>query len=176
MMYIFLSKLVREKEKVYGVDMTKEQREIAERHKEYQAKEFWYSKSNVVFINGYIEKLIEISDNSIDLIISSYVVNLYPNKKDVFSEAFRVIKPGEMYFSDVYSVRRIPEKLLYVPILHGKFLSGALYWNDFLSLLKNVGFKSPRCVKDSIITIQNEDIEKKLDLLNFSVQHIDYLK
>ena len=119
----------------------------------------------------------EISDNSIDLIVSNCVVNLCPNKKDVFSEAFRVLKPGgEMYFSDVYSDRRIPEKLLHDPVLHGECLSGALYWNDFLSLVKSVGFKSPRLVKDSIITIQNEDIEKKLDLLNFSVQLIDYLK
>jgi hypothetical protein len=58
-------------------------------------------------------------------------VNLCPNKKDVFSEAFRAIKPGEMYFSDVYSVKRISEKLLYVPILHGKFLSGAYIGTTF---------------------------------------------
>jgi len=163
-----LSKLVGEKGKVYGVDMTKEQLEIAERHKEYQAKAFGYSKSNVVFINGYIEKLTEISDNSIDLIVSNCVVNLCPNKKEVFSEAFRVLKPGgEMYFSDVYSDRRIPEKLLHDPVLHGECLSGALYWNDFLSLVKSVGFKSPRLVKDSIITIQNEEIEKKIGFAKF---------
>ena len=59
----FLSKLVGEKGKVYGVDMTKEQLEISERHKEYQSKAFGYSKSNIVIINGYIEKLTEISDN-----------------------------------------------------------------------------------------------------------------
>ena len=157
-----LSKLVGEKGKVYGVDMTKEQLEIAEKYKDYQAKAFGYEKSNVEFINGYIEKLTDIPDNSIDLIVSNCVVNLCPNKKDVFSEAYRVLKPGgEMYFSDVYSDRRIPLELLHDPVLHGECLSGALYWNDFLSLVKSVGFKSPRLVKDKKITIENEEIEKK---------------
>ena len=164
-----LSKLVGEKGKVYGVDMTKEQLDLAEKYKEHQAKVFGYSKSNVEFINGYIEKLTEIPDNSIDLVVSNCVVNLSPNKKEVFSEAYRVLKPGgEMYFSDVYSDRRIPEKLLHDPVLHGECLSGALYWNDFLSLVKQVGFKSPRLVKDRVITIENEEIEKIIGFAKFN--------
>ena len=163
-----LSKLVGEKGKVFGVDMTKQQLDIAEKYKDYQAKAFGYSKSNVEFINGYIEKLTEIPDNSIDLIVSNCVVNLSPNKKDVFSAAYRVLKPGgEMYFSDVYSDRRIPEKLLHDPVLHGECLSGALYWNDFLSLVKEVGFKSPRLVKNRNINIENEQIEKIIGFANF---------
>ena len=163
-----LSKLVGEKGQVYGVDMTKEQLEIAEKYKEHQAKVYGYSKSNVEFINGYIEKLTEIPDNSIDLVVSNCVVNLSPNKNQVFSEAYRVLKPGgEMYFSDVYSDRRIPEKLLHDPVLHGECLSGALYWNDFLSLVKQVGFKSPRLVKDRVINIQNEQIEKIIGFAKF---------
>ena len=163
-----LSKLVGEKGKVFGVDMTKEQLELAEKYKEHQAKVYGYSKSNVEFINGYIEKLTEIPDNSIDIVVSNCVVNLSPNKKSVFSEAYRVLKPGgEMYFSDVYSDRRIPEKLLHDPVLHGECLSGALYWNDFLSLVKEVGFKSPRLVKDRPITIENEQIEKIIGFAKF---------
>ena len=163
-----LSKLVGENGKVFGVDMTKQQLEIAEKYKEHQAKVFGYSKSNVQFINGYIEKLTEIPDNSIDLIVSNCVVNLSPDKKSVFSEAFRVLKPGgEMYFSDVYSDRRIPEKLLHDPVLHGECLSGALYCNDFLSIVREVGFKSPRLVKDRVINIQNEQIEKIIGFAKF---------
>ena len=163
-----LSKLVGENGKVFGVDMTKQQLEIAEKYKEHQAKVFGYSKSNVQFINGYIEKLTEIPDNSIDLIVSNCVVNLSPDKKSVFSEAFRVLKPGgEMYFSDVYSDRRIPEKLLHDPVLHGECLSGALYWNDFLSIVREVGFKSPRLVKDRVINIQNEKKKKIIGFAKF---------
>ena len=163
-----LSKLVGEKGKVYGVDMTAEQSNIAEKYKEYQTKVYGYSKPNVEFIKGYIENLEAIPDNSIDLIVSNCVVNLSPNKKDVFKEAYRVLKPGgEMYFSDVYSDRRIPEKLLHDPILHGECLSGALYWNDFLSLVKTVGFKSPRLVKDRPLSITNKDIEKLIGFAKF---------
>ena len=163
-----LSKLVGEKGKVYGVDMTEEQLNIAEKYKEYQTKVYGYSKPNVEFIKGYIENLEAITDNSIDLIVSNCVVNLSPNKKDVFKEAYRVLKPGgEMYFSDVYSDRRIPEKLLHDPILHGECLSGALYWNDFLSLVKTVGFKSPRLVKDRPLSITNKDIEKLIGFAKF---------
>ena len=163
-----LSKLVGEKGKVYGVDMTEEQLNIAEKYKEYQTKAYGYSKPNVEFIKGYIENLEAIPDNSIDLIVSNCVVNLSPNKKDVFKEAYRVLKPGgEMYFSDVYSDRRIPEKLLHDPILHGECLSGALYWNDFLSLVKTVGFKSPRLVKDRPLSLTNKDIEKLIGFAKF---------
>ena len=163
-----LSKLVGEKGKIYGVDMTEEQLNIAEKYKEYQTKVYGYSKPNVEFIKGYIENLEAIPDNSIDLIVSNCVVNLSPNKKDVFKEAYRVLKPGgEMYFSDVYSDRRIPEKLLHDPILHGECLSGALYWNDFLSLVKTVGFKSPRLVKDRPLSITNKDIEKLIGFAKF---------
>ena len=134
----------------------------------YQTKAYGYSKPNVEFIKGYIENLEAIPDNSIDLIVSNCVVNLSPNKKDVFKEAYRVLKPGgEMYFSDVYSDRRIPEKLLHDPILHGECLSGALYWNDFLSLVKTVGFKSPRLVKDRPLSITNKDIEKLIGFAKF---------
>ena len=163
-----LSKLVGEKGKVYGVDMTQEQLDIAEKYKDYQAKAFGYTQSNVQFIKGYIENLTEIKDNSIDLIVSNCVVNLCPNKKNVFKEAYRVLKPGgEMYFSDVYSDRRIPEKLLFDPVLHGECLSGALYWNDFLSIVKSVGFKSPRLVKDKVINIENKEIEDKIGFAKF---------
>ena len=163
-----LSKLVGEKGKIYGVDMTEEQLNIAEKYKEYQTKVYGYSKPNVEFIKGYIENLEAIPDNSIDLIVSNCVVNLSPNKKDVFKEAYRVLKPGgEMYFSDVYSDRRIPEKLLHDPILHGECLSGALYWNDFLSLVKTVGFKSPRLAKDRPLSITNKDIEKLIGFAKF---------
>lgn len=69
---------------------------------------YGFSKSNVEFIEARIEK-IPLDDNSIDVVISNCVVNLSPSKKEVFAEIRRVLKPGgELYFSDVYSDRRIP--------------------------------------------------------------------
>ena len=163
-----LSKLVGEKGHVIGVDMTKEQLAIATKYEEYQAKQFGFAKSNVKFINGYIEDLKDIENNSVDIIVSNCVINLCKNKTKIFQEAFRVLKEGgEMYFSDVYSDRRIPEKLLHDPVLHGECLSGAMYWNDFLNTVKKVGFKSPRLMKDKRIIITNDEIEKKIGFANF---------
>jgi len=136
-----LSKLVGQEGFVVGVDMTEEQINIANKYIDYHMKKFGYSKSNVEFKKGYIERLNEIGlqDNSFDIIVSNCVINLSPDKESVLKEAYRVLKPGgELYFSDVYSDRRIPNELINDPILYGECLSGALYWNDFLNLAKQV--------------------------------------
>ena len=72
-----------------------------------------YKTSNMRFLNGHIEYLDQagIADGSIDLIISNCVINLSPDKEQVLREAYRVLAAGgEMYFSDVYSDRRVPEE------------------------------------------------------------------
>lgn len=70
----------------------------------------------------------EIAGGSVDVIISNCVVNLSPNKLKVFEECFRILKEGgELYFSDVYSDRRIPKSLQDDEVLWGECISGALY-------------------------------------------------
>jgi ubiquinone/menaquinone biosynthesis C-methylase UbiE len=71
-----------------------------------------YSSTNMRFIEGHIELLdvAGVADESMDLIISNCVVNLSPDKPRVLQQAYRVLAPGgELYFSDVYSDRRLPE-------------------------------------------------------------------
>lgn len=61
---------------------------------------------------GEIEKLVGISDESQDLVISNCVINLSPDKASVLREVYRVLAPGgEMYFSDVYCDRRLPKEV-----------------------------------------------------------------
>lgn len=82
-------------------------------HAEEYSKTLGYRNSNMRFLNGHIEYLDQagILDGSVDLIISNCVVNLSPDKEQVLREAYRVLAPGgEMYFSDVYSDRRVPEE------------------------------------------------------------------
>jgi len=162
-----ISKLVGPKGKVIGIDMTEEQLKWANMHKDFHAKAFGHAESNVEFIQGYIEKL-PLADNSVDIIVSNCVVNLSPDKHAVLSEAYRVLKPGgEMYFSDVYSSRRIPQALREDSVLFGECLSGALYWNDFVRLAQKVGFLDPRLVKDAEITIDNKALEEKIGYIDF---------
>lgn len=165
-----LSALTGEDGWVVGVDMTEEQLEVAERHKEYHARQFGYAKPNVEFRQGYIEdlKAVGIQDESQDIIVSNCVLNLSPDKLSVLQEAYRVLKEGgEFYFSDVYADRRISSELVDDPVLYGECLSGALYWNDFLRLAKEAGFADPRLVKSSPITIDNPEAEAKIGHIRF---------
>lgn len=165
-----LSALVGENGSIVGIDMTDEQLAIANEHIDYHAKQFSYAKPNVQFLKGYIEKLDELNlpDNSFDIIISNCVINLSPDKEAVLKSAYRLLKPGgEMYFSDVYSNKRIPETLVNDPVLYGECLSGALYWNDFINLAKRCGFADPRLVEDRPLNIGNAKIEERIGHIDF---------
>lgn len=163
-------KLVGETGEVVGVDMTDEQLEVAKKHIDYHAKEFGYKNPNVSFVKGNIENLDELcfEPESFDLIISNCVINLVEDKNKVIKDAYNLLKPGgEMYFSDVYSDRRIPKSLKEDQVLWGECLSGALYWNDFIRASKEAGFIDPRVVESKPITIENKELEAKVGLIQF---------
>lgn len=165
-----LSALVGEKGYVVGVDMTEEQLQVANEYIDYHTQTWDYSKPNVEFHKGYIEKLDELGfeDESFDLIISNCVINLSSDKNAVLQQAYRLLKPGgEMYFSDVYSDRRVPKSLVDNELLYGECLSGALYWNDFIQLAKTNGFADPRLVEDRPLGIENDDIKLLVKPINF---------
>ncbi len=156
-----LLKLVGPKGHVIGVDMTPEQLEVAQRY---------LLGNNVTLLEGDMENLesLGIGNNSVDVVVSNCVVNLSPNKKRIFGEIFRVLKPGgELYFSDVFTGRRIPKALAEDPILLGECLGGALYLEDFRRLLAEVGCHDYRVVSKDRIAIQSEEIEKKVGLTDF---------
>jgi arsenite methyltransferase len=166
-----LSALVGEGGVVVGVDMTPEQLSVAERYIDYHRDAFGYSAANVSFRLGYLERLHELglTDASFDLIVSNCVINLCADKEAVLREALRVLKPGgELYFADVYADRRVPAALRADPVLHGECLSGAMYWRDFLSLAKRVGFTDPRLVEARPLTINDRDIAARLAPAAFS--------
>ena len=151
---------------VVGVDMTPEQLHVAREAQEYHAQQFGYD--NVQFHEGLLEHLDEIDalkEGSFDLIISNCVINLCDDKEAVLRHCRSLLKPGgEMYFSDVYANRRVPQHLKDNEILWGECLSGALYWNDFQNLAKRVGFPDPRLVEDAgPIAIQSAAVQKVVD-------------
>ena len=170
-----LSQLVGQEGEVIGVDMTDEQLAVASKHIDYHTEKFGYKHSNVKFVKGNIEELekLNLEPNSFDLIISNCVINLAVDKEKVLGDVYKLLKPGgEMYFSDVYSDRRISKELQADPVLWGECLSGALYWNDFLRISRKVGFTDPRSVKNNPITIENKEVEERVgDIKFFSVTY-----
>lgn len=173
------SKLVGESGHVIGVDMTKEQIEIAIKYQDEQRERFGYKKSNVTFKEGYIEDLksIGIDDNSVDVVISNCVINLSPNKEQVFREIYRVLKPGgELYFSDVFSDRRIPENLANDPVLRGECLGGAMYVEDFRRLMSKVGWADFRYTTTTDFDLNSENLKRKIGFANFTSRTVRAFK
>lgn len=164
------SRLAGENGLVIGVDMTGEQIEVAQRHVDSMTRKFGYKQPNVEFKKGYIEDLksLGIEDDSVDVVISNCVINLSPDKKSVFSEIFRVLKPGgELYFSDIFSGRRIPAHLTGDPVLHGECLAGAMYIEDFRRLLTSLGCPDYRVTSKRKIQLGNPEIEEKTGMVDF---------
>lgn len=158
-----LAQLVGAPGRVIGVDMTAEQLRIANEYKGWHSEKFGFA--NVDFIEGDIENLgaLNIPANSIDVIVSNCVINLVEDKAAVFKAAYELLKPGgEIYFSDVYADRRLSEELRHDPVAQGECLGGALYWNDFLQIARNAGFRDPRLVTDRPLTIQNDELKERL--------------
>lgn len=156
-----LSKLAGPSGKVIGVDMTEEQLKVAKKY---------IKADNVEFLQGYMENLEElgIPSNAIDVVVSNCVINLSPEKRRLFSEIFRVLKPGgELYFADVFSGRRVPEALAEDPVLVGECLGGALYIEDFRRLLASIGCLDYRVVTRRRITLANPELEKKVGTIPF---------
>lgn len=165
-----LAQLVGEQGEVVGVDMTAEQLAVARAHAEWHRERFGYSRSNTRFLEGFIEQLdkLPLEPGSFDVVVSNCVVNLSPDKPAVFAGARRLLKAGgEMYFSDVYCDRRLPDAVRNHPVLYGECLGGALYWNDFLSMAKAAGFGDPRLVTSRPIEVLDPELKAALGQARF---------
>ncbi len=123
--------------KAYGLDMTDEMLALARRNQE-QA-----SVSNVEFLKGDIEH-IPLPDASVDVIISNCVINLAADKRKVFAEAFRVLKPGGRFaVSDVVVRGDVPQAVRRSMELWVGCVAGALEEKQFEAWLREAGFEHP---------------------------------
>ncbi len=137
------AKAVGEQGRVIGVDMTPEMVKKAWEN----AKKGGYR--NVEFRLGDIEYL-PVIDNSVDVILSNCVINLSPNKPQVFSEAFRVLRPGgKLTLSDVVLLRPLPQVLAGSAAAYLGCVAGASLKNDYLDMLKTAGFADVEVVGES---------------------------
>lgn len=100
--------------------------------------------SQVEFRLGEIEHL-PVADQSVDVIISNCVINLSPEKQQVYNEAFRVLKHGgRLAISDTVAVAPIPEHLLADMELYSACITGALTVDETKEILEKAGFSDIR--------------------------------
>ena len=121
--------------KVIGVDITSEMVEKARAN----ARKCGYS--NIDFRQGDLENM-PVADNYVDVVISNCVINLIPNKRMAFKEAFRVLKPGgRLAVSDVVLLRELPEFVKRSTEAYIGCLAGAVMKDEYLEIIRSAGFQ-----------------------------------
>ncbi len=136
------AKRVGEAGKVIGVDMTTEMVEKAREN----ASNGGYA--NVEFRLGEIEDL-PVVDGSVDVVISNCVINLVPNKKRAFSEAYRVLKPGgRLMISDLILLQELPEVIRESVQSYVGCLSGAILKDEYLRAIREAGFRDVGIIEE----------------------------
>ncbi len=133
--------------KVIGVDMTAEMLERARGN----ARKGGFD--NVEFRLGEIENL-PVGDNQVDIIISNCVVNLSPNKKRVFQEAFRVLKPGgRLMVSDIVLLKDLPEEIRGSVAAYVGCIAGATTKKEYLETIRAAGFEEASVLGEAAFSV-----------------------
>jgi len=105
--------------------------------------------TNVEFRLGEIEKL-PVEGNSIDVIISNCVINLSPDKEQVFKEAFRVLKSGgRLMVSDLVLIKELPDAIKESIEAYVGCLAGATRKDEYLKLITMAGFQGVKVISES---------------------------
>ena len=138
---------VGKKGRVIGVDMTPEMIEKAREN----AKQASYR--NVEFRLGEIENL-PVADNYVDVVISNCVINLVPDKRRVFMEAYRVLKPGgRLMISDIVLLRELSDVIKNSIEAYIGCLSGAIMRDEYMGAIRAAGFQEVRTVDETSFPI-----------------------
>lgn len=135
--------------KVIGVDMTPD---MVSRARENAAKS---GLNNIEFRLGEIENL-PVADKSVDIIISNCVINLVPDKRRVFEEAFRVLKPGgRLMISDMVLLKKLPETIMNSIEAYVGCLSGAVMRDEYLSIIGGAGFTGVKVMEETVYPVES---------------------
>ncbi|RFS18583.1 arsenite methyltransferase [Emticicia sp. C21] len=136
--------------KVYGIDFTANMIEKAKANAEK------LGFANVEFRLGDIED-IPLKDNLADVVVSNCVLNLVPNKKAVFAEIRRILKPsGHFSISDIVLVGELPDKIKDVAEMYAGCVAGAIQKTEYLNLIKESGFQNITLQKEKPILIPDD--------------------
>jgi arsenite methyltransferase len=120
----------------YGLDMTDEMLELAERNRAEAGI------GNATFVKGTIED-VPLGDASVDVVISNCVINLSTDKDAVLAEAFRVLRPGGRFaVSDIVLLRPLAPQWASLVGLWTGCIAGALLDGDYVAKLSSAGFSN----------------------------------
>jgi ubiquinone/menaquinone biosynthesis C-methylase UbiE len=134
---------------VIGVDITSEMVDKARAN----ARKGGYE--NIDFRQGDLENM-PVADSYVDVVISNCVINLVPNKRLVFKEAFRVLKPGgRLDISDVVLIRELPDFVKNSTRAYIGCLAGAIMKQEYLQIIANVGFTDISVAAESSFPVQS---------------------
>lgn len=123
---------------VYGLDMLDEMLNVANTAKRQVITHLGYD--NIIFLKGDMEK-IPLPDESVDVIISNCVINLIHNKRKVFFEIFRVLKPGgRIVISDVVTDTEPEISIRGDHNLSGECIAGAMVQQYLFDVLQKTNF------------------------------------
>jgi len=156
------SKKVGSTGQVIGVDMTPAMLEKA------RANKVKMNATNVDFRLGEIEHL-PVADNTVDVIISNCVINLSPDKPQVFREAFRTLKSGgKLAVSDIVTDGPLPEAVKNSLSAWAGCVAGAWDQKDYIAAIENAGFVdvtlTPQYFPDEVLDEAKNQLESEIDL------------
>ena len=142
--------------KVIGIDFTEAMINKARQNAEN------LGFNNVEFRLGDIENM-PVTSSVADVVVSNCVLNLVPNKNNVFKEIFRALKPGGHFsISDVVLVGNLPDQLKNAAEMYAGCVSGAIQKETYLELIKINGFTSINIQKEKPIIIPDDILKNYL--------------
>lgn len=143
-------RIIGDKGKVIGIDFSEAMIEKA------RANVDNLGFNNIEFRFGDIEK-IPVTSNKADVILSNCVLNLVPNKRNVFAEIFRVLKQkGHFSISDIVLDGHLPENLKKAAELYAGCVSGAIQKDDYLRIIHETGFVNISLLKEKKIIVPDD--------------------
>ena len=144
--------------RVIGIDMTTPMIEKA------RANAAKLGFTNVEFRLGDIENM-PIESNTADVVVSNCVMNLVPDKQKAFAETYRITKPGGHFsISDIVLQGELTDELREEASLYAGCISGAVQKENYLRIIRDVGFTNITVQKERKLAIPNEVLARVLTL------------
>lgn len=156
--------------RVIGVDMTAS---MIERARANKAK---LRANNVEFRLGEIEHL-PVADETVDVIISNCVINLSPDKLQVFRETFRVLRPGgKLSVSDIVTNGPLADEIKSSLSAWAGCVAGALEVDDYVAAIEAAGFTdiqiTPVYLEKEMVEQAVEQLDNSIDLTNVPAEQL----